>query len=218
MLRQPCSRPLKSTSDIYNALGPYAFRDIELRQGSEYVAKMMHAIPDAKVVKDREAFIVERCKGKRVMNLGCASGALHGKIKAVATEAIGVDREASADIICDLDDTPQDLTDPSRWPGLYGAEIVVAGEIIEHLGNPGRLLQQLKKLSAPVIITVPNAFHTAGLRWMKLGYEQVNPDHISWFSWKTLKTLVERYGFAVSEFYWYNGQPLIAEGLIFLIN
>ena len=40
----------------------------------EYAAKMLHAIPEAPVV-DRIAFVLTRCQGKRVVELG-ASGRL----------------------------------------------------------------------------------------------------------------------------------------------
>ncbi len=186
---------------------------------------MMHQVPHAKVV-DREAFIVERCNGKRVLNLGCASGTLHGKIKAVANRIIGVDKVATGEpnqLVMDLDRI--ECIDP--WWEIEGKpdhmeraefDVIVAGEIVEHLGNPGNLLEHLRDFKCPVLITVPNAFHVAGLRWMKEGYEQVNPDHVAWYSYKTMKTLIERYSFTIQEFYWYNGQPLTAEGMIFVVN
>jgi hypothetical protein len=44
-------------------------------------------------------------------------------------------------------------------------------------------------------------------------------DHCYWFSWRTLKTLVERAGYAVAEFHWYGpGEPGFSEGLIFVLG
>ncbi len=205
-------------ASIYSCLGDYRLRDIEILQGHDYIDKMMHAIPDAPVVKDRADFIVERCKGKRVLNLGCASGGLHQRIKAVAAFLIGVDRVlGTADIQVDLDFQPHMLyTDYHKdW---LSPELIVAGEILEHLANPGLVLTACRRHQCPMLITVPNAFHSAGLRWMKDGYEQVNPDHVAWYSYRTMKTLVERYSFTIQEFYWYNGKPLTAEGMIFVVN
>lgn len=198
---------------IYDTLTPYELRSAERSHGSDYIQKMMHKVPEAECVKDREAFIIERCKGKRVLNLGCASGTLHGKIKAVAASVYGIDKQKPCDAIIDLDWI--DHYDQQHWPE---AELVVMGEILEHLSNPGQLLRLLKRNEQTVLITVPNAFCHPGKRWIDVGYEHVNPDHVAWYSWHTLKVLVERCGFTVREFYWYRGKPLTAEGLIFVVN
>lgn len=206
---------------IYDTLTPYELRSAERTHGPEYIQKMMHKVPEAESVKDREAFIVERCKGKRVLNLGCASGALHEKIKAVAAHLRGIDKSEPADEIVDLD-----TIEPGETGlGIYYVDIgepmfdlIVAGEILEHLSNPGNFLRSLKTFNCPVILSVPNAFCHPGKRWIDVGYEHVNPDHVAWYSWHTLKVLVERCGFTVREFYWYRGKPLTAEGLIFVVN
>jgi hypothetical protein len=177
----------------------------------EYRAKMLHEVPDAPVV-DRAAFIMEQAKGKRVLNLGCASGGLHGLIQAVARSVAGVDKQPGDWIVCDID------KDPDRLSIVKEIELVVAGEILEHLANPGRVLDALRWLRVPLLITAPNAFAMAGMRWMADGIENVNKDHVAWYSYWTMKALVERYGFAVKTFAWYNGKPRTAEGLIFLVN
>ena len=177
----------------------------------EYYQKMMHEVPPAKVV-DRHAFIVSKCKGMKVLNLGSSSGDLHGKLKASCVSVIGVDKDGAADLTIDLDEEPDRLT--------AAVDVVVAGEIIEHLSNPGRLLKALRRMDCwRVIITVPNAFSEAGRQTMlRSGIENVNNDHVAWYSYWTLKTLVERFGFTVKEFAWYCGKPLTAEGLIFVVE
>lgn len=185
-------------------------RSIEARQGHDYCDKMMHVIPQADVV-DRETFILWHCKGKRVLNLGCASGQLHDRIRKCTATLIGLDKSEPADFICDLDqhDSPIPQCD---------VELIVAGEILEHLSNPGNALSIIRSYQCQCLITVPNAFSIAGQSWLRRGYEQVNSDHVSWYSYHTLKTLVERYGFTVVEFHWYGGRPLTAEGLIFMVK
>jgi hypothetical protein len=49
---------------------------------------------------------------------------------------------------------------------------------------------------------------------MEAGTENVNVDHVAWYSWRTLKTLLDRYGYPIREFYWYKGRPRFAEGII----
>ena len=172
----------------------------------EYVAKMMHWVPEGKVV-NRVLYILERCKGKRVLNLGSASGELHKAIVAVAQSVIGVDKDEPADLIVDLDRQPYAIGQPA-------VDVIVAGEILEHLANPGSLLKALRILKRPLIITAPNAAATGLGYFMSRGYENVNPDHVAWYSYHTLKTLLGRYQFEIEDFAWYHGKPRLAEGLI----
>jgi hypothetical protein len=69
-----------------------------------------------------------------------------------------------------------------------------------------------------MLISVPNAMLSISDGWLHKGIENVNRDHVAWYSYTTLKTLVERFGFEVKDFYWYNGQPMTAEGIIFIVR
>lgn len=205
-----CGNPSKymnATCDIYSVLDKA--RHFPLNS-ADYLDRMLHQIPDA-VVVDRARFIVAKCNGRRVLNLGSASGQLHYLIKQVATGVVGVDRVKGSDVVCDLDENPNRLLE------IVPPEIVVCGEIIEHLANPGNLLKTLRKFACPVLITVPNAFSSASAKHLQGGYENVNLGHVAWYSWRTLKTLVERYKFAVKEFHYYGGIPRTSEGLIMVV-
>lgn len=197
------SAPFSSIADLYE--------DCEQRLSAEWRDKMLHKVPDAPVV-DRLAFILERCKDKNVLNIGSASGMLHESIKNVARQVWGVDIQPgpNTDFVLDVEhgSIPKDLN----------AQVVVFGEILEHLSNPGRVLEQTwGGTDVEVIITVPNAFH-ASREWANDGIECVNKDHVAWYSYHTLKTLVERHGYTVQEWAWYNGRPIFAEGLIFVVR
>lgn len=185
----------------------------------EYRAKMLHAVPVTTEVK-REAFIVEHCRGKRVLEFG-ASGALHDQIFAVAAPVYAVDREdrgftpsdqhpPDAVFGFDLDDVQQ-----AKLP-VFTPDIIICGEVLEHLGNPLWFLTRLRKQYAgvPVIISVPNAFSEAGRQWIKKGQENCNRDHVAWYSPQTLSVLLTRAGFAVGALYWYGGVGPTAEGFV----
>jgi len=198
---------------------PFELRGIEGRQGTDYCRKMMHPVPAAAVVEDRIDFIVSHCRDKNVLNIGCASGHLHSRIKSVAKYVIGVDRALNtADIQIDVDMQPHVIYGDIVSKNLPYPDLIVAGEIIEHLANPGHFLHTLRQLKTPLLITVPNALAEGGRSWLRYGYEQVNNDHVAWYSYHTLKILVERYNFKIDEFYWYGGKPLTAEGLIFVVS
>ena len=184
--------------------------------GRAYGEKQLHKVPDAPVVNRRQ-FVIERCTGKVVLDIGCASGELHAQLLPVVKQIYGIDKDSMAGpnyAQFDLDE----LGAPPVLPFVdRGIELIVCGETLEHLSNPGWLLNRIATSfpSAELLITVPNAFSRAGASWLARGVENVNRDHVAWYSYHTLKVLAERYGFAVKESFWYGGEPLMAEGLIF---
>lgn len=186
-------------------------------RGKAYGEKQIHKVPDASVV-ERVPFVVEKCQGRTVLDIGHASGALHSKISAVAKMTFGLDKErngSAQSVVMDLDDVS--LVD-LPFPTELGIDLIVCGEVIEHLANPGWLLQRLARTfpNAELLITVPNAFSAGARSWLARGIENVHVQHCAWYSWHTLKILVERYSYNINEWHWYNGEPLTAEGLIFV--
>lgn len=176
----------------------------------EYREKMMHVVPQA-VVIEREIYLLRAAKDKIILDIG-ASGLMSDLLKQVTKQYHSIDK-ANAEWNIDLDDTTL-----GSLPEIPGLEIIIAGEVIEHLSNPGHFLDLLKHYAVPVIITTPNAYTTVGEYWIKQGIECINREHVAYYSYHTLRTLVERHGFKVVEWYWYKGKPLIAEGLIFRVE
>lgn len=179
----------------------------------EYKAKMLHKIPETKVV-DRAAYLVKAAEGRVLLDLG-ASGPMSDVLRDRAKEyhAVGIEpangRENYWQVDLDWDDV---------LPEIPGLELMIAGEVLEHLSNAGHFLSLLHNEGAPVILTVPNAFTTAGRQYLKKNVECVNKEHVAWYSYHTLKVLVERHCFKLVEWYWYNGKPITAEGLIFCLE
>jgi hypothetical protein len=177
----------------------------------EYVKKQLHRFPDAPEVK-RVPFLLDMCRGKTIVHLG-ASGVLQDELVKVCTKVYGLDKNAGDGIVAmDFDDYHAAL------PTYEGVDLVLAGEILEHLSNPGWLLTRLKAAypSTPLLVTVPNAFTFIQPPYLKKGIENVNIDHVAWYSYTTLTTLLARHGYVPAEFCWYNGKPGVAEGLIML--
>lgn len=193
-----------------------------------YREKMLHPLPAMPTV-DREAFIVKRCTGKRVLEFG-ASGPLNTAIERVAKAYVGVDREDRIDTIqhetlgqvmtdiqgFDLDDVAHAWLPVPAYVAGAPWDLIVCGETLEHLSNPGWFLTRLKRQygGVPVIVTVPNAFAATGSAHLRRGVENVNRDHVAWYSPTTLRTLLQRHGFTILDWACYNGTAPVAEGLI----
>ncbi len=77
-------------------------------------------------------------------------------------------------------------------------DYIVAGEVLEHLPNPGLFLAEAARCLKPggaLFVTVPNAFNLLRIIGLFQGYESVHKDHCFYFSGKTLARLAALYGF-----------------------
>lgn len=181
----------------------------------EYWAKQVHKVPASSVV-DRIDYLKKLATGKSVLHIGC-TGALDVVLREVATPCYGIDNQplARPDFTqCNLDDLAT-----NHLPFYAGVELIVCGEVLEHLANPGYFLNAIRKTypSVPLVLTVPNAFCAAGASWLTTrGRENVHKDHVCYYTYTTLSTLLRRYGYTVTTHLWYNGKPYTAEGLIVL--
>lgn len=82
-------------------------------------------------------------------------------------------------------------------------DVIFAGELIEHLSNPGLFLQQSKKHlreNGYLILTTPNAFYLPRLIKCIFSLDDnppVNKEHTNWFSPATIKELLNRNNFDI---------------------
>jgi uncharacterized short protein YbdD (DUF466 family) len=201
----------KTFDELYGTLSDYTVHS------AEYVDKMLHKIPDAPVV-DRFDFVPHCCKDKTVISFG-HSGSMAERMETEAKLVYGVDIDVRPNAEhyyqVDLDDEPdRDLPDVE-------VDLVVCGEVIEHLGNPLRFLKACRRYDADVVITCPNAFGTTGHKHVQTGRENVNLEHVAYYSFWTLKQLVERAGYSIKEWCWadnHGAKPMLAEGLIMIVR
>src|SRR5690606_36892022 len=81
-------------------------------------------------------------------------------------------------------------------------DVIVAGEVLERIPNPGIFLDQAAKCLRPggiLVVTVPNAFNCISLFGLFRSREVVHRDHCFYFSAKTLARLGSIVGFRVQE-------------------
>lgn len=169
---------------------------------------------------DREATIVELAAGKRVLHLGCVghdfaeetdpvrryARSLHAKIEGVASEVVGVDMNAEA-----LAEYEQAGVAARMVVGnveqlerleLGGAfDLIVSGNVIEHLSHPGMMVDGMRALSHPgttVLVTTPHAFGLPQYARYVRGRFQESGDHMMTFNGRSLANLIERHGFRVT--------------------
>ena len=175
----------------------------------------------------RVDFIKRSCEGQKVLHLGCTNYPytkvaiekkmlLHFELEKCANDIYGFDFDQKGlDMLseygskklfqADLENL-QDVALSTKF------DVIVAGEMIEHLSNPGRFLQGIQRFMGPdtkLILTTVNAycamrFIIYALRGKGGSNEPVHPDHISYYSYRTLKLIIERHGLELREFYFYD--------------
>ena len=122
----------------------------------------------------------------------------HALLKARARDVYGIDL-----VIGDYAKDPH-YREASAENFHFGVlfDVIFAGDLIEHLSNPGLFLQCCKKQLRPdgkLILTTPNAFNLFNIVEKLTKREPtVNPDHTAYFNSRTLSKLLEKNGMRIS--------------------
>lgn len=171
---------------------------------------------------DRHAAILEAARGKRVAHLGfvdelmaskIASGVwLHARLAQVARELVGLDSSEEGVAAARAEGYDAHVVDLQSEDavaalGLAPFEVIVAGEIVEHLDAPGPFLRALLRLAGEdglLVLTTPNAYRLLNFVAPLFGAELIHPDHTAWHSPQTLRTLLERSGWRVEDVVYYH--------------
>jgi SAM-dependent methyltransferase len=162
-------------------------------------------------------------RNKRVLDIGCvdarpdgnkkfAKTGLHIFLKERAAELVGVDidedgvrqmREEGYNVV---------VADAENMNLGMQFECIVAGEIIEHLGNPGLFLENMKRhlvKDGCLILTTPNAFGVRNvLRILQNQELKIHEEHTCWFDPKTITQLLRRYSFEVEKIFLYHRRKM----------
>ncbi len=167
------------------------------------------------------------CKGKSVLHLGCTNYPytreaidnemlVHFDLEKIAASVVGFDYDqAGIDILAEhgsanLYQADLERLDEVEFNGTF--DVIVAGEMIEHLNNPGLFLNGVKRFmndDTLLVITTINAycamrFVIYGLRGKGGVNEPVHPDHVAYYSYQTVKLLIERHDLEIDEFMFYD--------------
>ena len=181
-------------------------------------------------VIEKVSFIQNLCRGKTVLDLGCIRHSakfattdpnwLHNKIREVAHCVIGIDY--LQDEVKQLNGRGYDIrygdvTKPLPLDEKF--EVIVAGDLIEHLSNFDGFFENCMKLlknDGILIISTPNPFYIDEFHYVSLKQIYlINPEHTCWIDPQALLQLSQRYHFTLSDIYFiehsWNLSDLICE-------
>ena len=136
--------------------------------------------------------------GRRVLDLGCRYGALT-QAYAGGNDVVGVDvdREALAEAAkLGIETRWADVDEPLPFEDA-SFDVVVAGELLEHVRDPQRLVGEAERLLRPggtFVASVPNAFRLKNRLRFLLGHKpEDDPTHLHMFSPGEVRSLLGRF-------------------------
>jgi 2-polyprenyl-3-methyl-5-hydroxy-6-metoxy-1,4-benzoquinol methylase len=157
--------------------------------------------------------ILEMVRGPAVLDVGCAGHTpkpgspywLHGRLREEFPSVVGIDFNSK---------NVQQLHN-SGYENIYVAsaedfdlnlkfDTIVAGELIEHLSNPGLFFDRCRahlKPNGRVVLTTPYTFALFYMLYALVKFPRTcqNDEHSVWFCPKTLNALASRTGFQVDQ-------------------
>jgi methionine biosynthesis protein MetW len=151
---------------------------------------------------------------RRVLDLGCAAGALGAGLKsrADAPEVVGVELDPgyAEHAAARLDRVVQgDVGEALARGDLGRFDCIVAADVLEHLADPWQALRRATELLEPggtVVISLPNVrffetFWQLGVRgrWPRREQGIFDSTHLRWFTLRDALDLAQQAGLTVAE-------------------
>ncbi len=153
---------------------------------------------------------------KRVLELGCSTGFMSQYMtekRGCQVTGIEVDEEAAehAAQFCQRV-LSRDLNSPDWNTDLENQsfDVVLMGDVLEHLVHPEKVLAQIRKMLAPggaIVVCLPNIAHWITRLKLLSGnfiYEEggtLDHTHLRFYTLETAQRLIERAGFQVTKFH-----------------
>jgi hypothetical protein len=179
----------------------------------------------------RDEFLLDYCRGKDVIHLGCCDSPycqeryftgdlFHIKLIKTARKVIGIDideqsinflKHAGVNnlMVADVENFKKNLK-------VKDFQIILAGEILEHLENPGLFLKGMSELcgnNIELIITTINTPTLKNFIRALAKKEMVHHDHVCYYSIKTLFQLLNRFDIFIIKYYYYCALPVSGSGI-----
>ena len=171
--------------------------------------------------------ILKLCTNKSVLHLGYVQHShlyeklinegnwVHSNIANVASAITGIDY---------LEEDVKIIRKKYNYEGYFGDanhlenvkldrtfDVIVCGELIEHITSPGLMLEGIKRFmhnDSILIITTPNPWDMTFIKKIRKGSTEenwINPEHICWYSKYTLKNTLARHGYVEKKYDYYFG-------------
>ncbi|HVA19028.1 MAG TPA: bifunctional glycosyltransferase/class I SAM-dependent methyltransferase, partial [Solirubrobacteraceae bacterium] len=170
--------------------------------GEEYALKTSGDSSHATILR-----WLEQLPAGKLLDLGCSGGLLAERARALGHRVVGVDNLELPEARGRLDhfiraDLDRGLSEEVERAGPY--DIVLAGDVLEHVREPGLVLEQARRVLVPrgaLIASVPNFGHWYVRTRALLGifdYDQrglLDRTHVRFFTRRSIERELQRAGF-----------------------
>ena len=184
---------------------------------------------------NRDEFLLDYCRGKDVIHLGCcdspycqeryiAGDLFHLKLMETAKTVMGIDideqsikflKQAGINnlIVENVENIDINLINNDF-------QIILAGEIMKHLTNPGLFLKGIAEIAnknCELIITTINTPTLKSFIRSLCKKEEVHDDHVCYYSIRTLTQLLNKFDMSIIKHVYYSAPPVPKSGIIMVI-
>ena len=190
-----------SQTDDPNSAQAHSFRNVQLAEAHRPVHP------------SRLDFIVSCAAGKRVLDIGCVNHRtnafsdadwLHGKIAKAAGYCLGVDVQQEGVKRLQAEGYNVKLCDITSQPVGEKFDLMICGEVIEHLGNPGQLFCAAKDClikGGTFVLTTPNPYYLNRAVQNLKGRCYDSVDHVSLLFPSGMAEFADRAGFKLKSYF-----------------
>lgn len=177
-------------------------------------------------VENRTEWIAKQVGGKEVLDVGVCGHIWKNDLNWLHSEWLHFTVEKEAKTVVGIDIYKEGIR-KARELGfniIYGNaevyisdkkfDIVLAGDVIEHLNNPGLFLNCVKKnlkKNGKLILTTTNTRHPN--EWLTM--KAYRPDHVQLYNAPTIENLLRRHGF-YAEIHYLESSPKTLKGKIYV--
>ena len=172
-------------------------------------------IRDNKKIYTKDKVVLEHCKGKLVLDVGCvgqdidynSSNWIHSQVRDVAKNLLGVD--INRDGIKELNRQGYNVVHFEELEESEKFDTILMLDVIEHVNNPVEFLENYIKFlkdDGEIIVTTPNS--NRAINFINILFRNeysLNYEHTFWLCPKTFMELVNRVEkIAIKDFFWLN--------------
>jgi 2-polyprenyl-3-methyl-5-hydroxy-6-metoxy-1,4-benzoquinol methylase len=164
-------------------------------------------------VVSREDYLVEMARGKKVLDVGVVEHLaaasrkeswLHRKICESAATCLGIDSLAAEIELLKAEGYNVRYADFTKDPIEGAFDVIICGEVIEHLDDPGAIFRAAKRLLMPdgvIAVTTPNPFFLPRVRAQVMGrLTEESVDHATLLGPSNIAELAERAGMRLRKY------------------
>jgi SAM-dependent methyltransferase len=146
--------------------------------------------------------------GTTVLDVGCSDGQFGGLLRRQGHRVTGVDLVKHHGVGERLDEFVEADVSNGLPAGTASYDVIIAGDILEHVVDPATLLKDIRDHLAPggeILVSVPNFGHwypRGKVAFGRFDYDQRGPldhTHVRFFTRRTFERLVRECGLVVVE-------------------